>query len=160
MSILIRAYAERDADAVVALSLRAWAPVFESFETVLGEDIYRRVYPDWLASQERDVRQTCADHAATTWVAVADGVPAGFVTVVMNPEARSGDIEMVAVDPAHQRKGIGDALIGHAVEWMRGAGATVAGVVTGGDPGHGPARRAYEKAGFTALPLMRYYRAL
>lgn len=28
------------------------------------------------------------------------------------------------------------------------------------DPGHAPARRAYEKAGFMALPLVRYYRAL
>ncbi|GAA0813417.1 GNAT family N-acetyltransferase [Spirilliplanes yamanashiensis] len=160
MPITIRAYAVGDADAVVALSMRAWAPVFASFESVLGADIYRRVYPDWLASQERDVRQACTTHAATTWVADLGGAPAGFVTVVLNPQARSGDIEMVAVDPAHQRRGIGDALIGHAVDRMRAAGATVAGVVTGGDPGHGPARRAYEKAGFTALPLVRYYRAL
>jgi ribosomal protein S18 acetylase RimI-like enzyme len=77
-----------------------------------------------------------------------------------DPEARSGDIEMVAVDPAYQRQGIADTLIRFAVEQMRAAGAEVAGVVTGGDPGHAPARRAYEKAGFTALPLVRYYRAL
>lgn len=31
---------------------------------------------------------------------------------------------------------------------------------TGGDPGHAPARHVYEKAGFTALPIVRYYKAL
>jgi hypothetical protein len=33
-------------------------------------------------------------------------------------------------------------------------------VGTGGDEGHAPARRSYEKAGYTGLPLMRYYKAL
>ena len=33
-------------------------------------------------------------------------------------------------------------------------------VMTGGDPGHAPARRSYEKAGYTPLPLVRYYKAL
>jgi hypothetical protein len=33
-------------------------------------------------------------------------------------------------------------------------------VATGGDPGRAPARAAYENAGFTALPLVRYYQAL
>ena len=33
-------------------------------------------------------------------------------------------------------------------------------VGTGGDPGHAPARRCYEKAGYTGLPLVRSYQAL
>jgi hypothetical protein len=40
MPIEIRALTEADIQAVVHLSLRAWAPVFASFETVLGEEIY------------------------------------------------------------------------------------------------------------------------
>ena len=31
-------------------------------------------------------------------------------------------------------------------------------VDTGGDGIHAPARRSYEKAGYTALPLVRYYK--
>ncbi|MGZ4435804.1 MAG: hypothetical protein ACXVW7_19605 [Trebonia sp.] len=31
---------------------------------------------------------------------------------------------------------------------------------TGGDPGHAPARRLYERAGFTPVPLVRYFKAL
>ena len=47
-----------------------------------------------------------------------------------------------------------------AVEEMRAAGMKVAVVGTGGDEGHAPARRSYEKAGYTPLPLVRYYQAL
>lgn len=34
------------------------------------------------------------------------------------------------------------------------------GIGTGGDEGHAPARASYEKAGYTGLPLVRYYQAL
>ena len=47
-----------------------------------------------------------------------------------------------------------------ALRLMRNAGMTLATVATGGDPAHAPARRSYEKAGFVALPLVRYYKAL
>jgi hypothetical protein len=30
----------------------------------------------------------------------------------------------------------------------------------GRDPGHGPARRVYEKAGYTGFPVVRYFKAL
>jgi hypothetical protein len=43
---------------------------------------------------------------------------------------------------------------------MREAGMKLAVVGTGGDPGHAPARRSYEKAGYTGLPLVRYYKDL
>jgi hypothetical protein len=36
----------------------------------------------------------------------------------------------------------------------------VAMVETGGDPGHAPSRRSHEKAGFTLLPIGRYFKAL
>jgi GNAT superfamily N-acetyltransferase len=161
MSIEIRPFTEADTETVVSLSLRAWAPVFASFENVLGTEIYRRIYPDWLDSQARDVAKVCREHASTTWVAAgADAVAVGFVAVVLHHEARSGEIEMLAVDPAHQRQGVADALITFAVDRIRAAGMALVEIGTGGDPGHAPARRAYEKAGFTALPLVRYYKAL
>jgi hypothetical protein len=36
----------------------------------------------------------------------------------------------------------------------------VAMIKTGGDPGHAPARRVYEKADYTQLPEAGYYKAL
>jgi hypothetical protein len=43
---------------------------------------------------------------------------------------------------------------------MREGGMKVVEVGTGGDEGHAAARRTYEKAGFTGLPLVRYYQKL
>jgi hypothetical protein len=33
-------------------------------------------------------------------------------------------------------------------------------VETAGDPGHAPARRLYEGAGFTPFPIVRYFRTV
>jgi ribosomal protein S18 acetylase RimI-like enzyme len=161
--VRIRELADADLEEVVALSLRAWAPVFESMRGVLGDAVYRHLYPDWQSMQARTVEQVCRD-AAGTWVADVGGAPVGFVAVVhhgpTDDEPCSGEIEMIAVDPQHQRRGVGKQLIDHALDQFRRAGLRLAVVATGGDPGHGPARAAYEDAGFTALPLVRYYRAL
>jgi len=157
---MIRAVTEADVDGVVEFSLRAWAPVFESFRGVLGDEIYRRVYPDWRVSQARDVAGICRGHLDTTWVAEVGGRVVGFVVVILDREAFSGEIEMLAVDPEYQRQGIAAALMEHAFVQMRVAGVRVAAVGTGGDPGHAPARRAYESAGFRPLPLVRYYKQL
>ena len=104
------------------------------------------------------------DEAMHTWVADDDGRPVGFVSVVHHgpeyDEPNSSEIEMIAVDPADQRRGIAAELIAYAVERMREHGAELAVIGTGGDPGHAPARAAYEQAGFTPLPLVRYYKKL
>jgi GNAT superfamily N-acetyltransferase len=159
MTVEIRALTPADINAVVAFSLRAWAPVFASFAQVLGPQIYAKIYPDWLTSQAAEVAKVCA--SATTWVAVADDKPVGFVATVPDSEGPgTAEIEMLAVDPDHQRHGIAAALIDFAVEQLRDSGVSVVAVGTGGDPGHEAARRAYEKAGFLPLPLVRYYKAI
>jgi len=80
--------------------------------------------------------------------------------VILDREARSADIEMLAVDPDHQRQGIATALMDFAFTQMRAAGIRVVAVGTGGDPGHAPARSTYESAGFRPLPLVLYYKTL
>jgi len=42
----IRPFEDRDTEAVVGLSLRAWAPAFASLEQTLGSEIFRRQHPD------------------------------------------------------------------------------------------------------------------
>jgi GNAT superfamily N-acetyltransferase len=164
MPIKIRTLTTSDIDTVVGFSLRAWAPVFESFEKVLGKTIYERIYPDWLSIQARAVERVCTDETYSVWVAEDDGRPVGFVAIVFHnefhPEPCSGEIDMLAVDPEYQRRGVADALISFALGQMREAGVQLAIIATGGDPGHAPARHAYEKAGFTAMPQVRYYMAL
>lgn len=158
---LIRPFEDRDAGAVVDLSLRAWAPVFASLERVLGSEIFGRLHPDWREDQRRAVEDVCAGKQGQVWVAEADGAAVGFVAVkTYDPERNMGEISMLAVDPDHQGDGIGTALTGFALDKLRDAGMTVAMVETGGDPGHAAARRTYEKAGYVQLPIARYFKNL
>lgn len=71
-----------------------------------------------------------------------------------------GEIWMLAVDPGHQNRGVGTTLTLYATEWIADAGMALAMAGTGGDPGHAPARRTYEKSGYTLMPIARYFKAL
>jgi GNAT superfamily N-acetyltransferase len=62
--------------------------------------------------------------------------------------------------PDFQGHGIGTALTEFTLNWMKEAGMSVAMVETGGDSGHAPARRTYEKLGFGLLPIARYFKKL
>lgn len=155
----IRPYQQADRGAVVDLSLRAWAPVFVHIKAALDPAVYDEFYPDWRVEQQKAVEGVCDEGKARVWVADDDGEVAGFVAVNVHSK-QMGEIYMVAVDPDHQRKGIGQALSEFACDWMKGEGIAIAMVETGCDPGHAPARRTYERAGFGLLPCARYFKKL
>jgi GNAT superfamily N-acetyltransferase len=146
---------------VIDLSLRAWEPVFDSLRAVLHPEAYREMIPDWRSVQEKTVADALAMPEMHVWVADEDGVTAGFVAArLSSDDASMGEIYLLAVDPDYQCRGIGTALIEHALDWIKSAGASLAMVETGGDLGHAPARRTYEKAGFGLLPIARYFKKL
>ena len=146
-------------DAVIRLSLRAWAPVFDSIHKAMDFEVYRVLHPDWRVSQKKAVEEVCTASDAQTWVAIAEDSVVGFVSVKLH-SAVLGEIYMIAVDPDQQRRGVGTAFAEHALDWMKAAGMSAAMVETGGDPGHAPARHAYESMGFKALPIARYFKKL
>lgn len=127
----------------------AFAPVFASFRSLLGEEIYN------LAQAREDEAQGALLASflepASPWevyVAEQDGFAVGFVSVRLDAEKKVGEIGLNAVDPAFAGKGIGTAMYEFAITRMKDGGMRVATVATGGDTSHAPARRAYEKAGF------------
>jgi ribosomal protein S18 acetylase RimI-like enzyme len=158
--IAIRAYEPADRDAVIALSLRAWEPVFTSVNGLLGDQLATALHgEDWRAHQAAEVSAALEHHDA--WVAESDGHIAGFaVTRIADPDRAIGELHMLAVDPPHQRAGIGRALTDHATEVLRAAGMRVASLSTGGDPGHAPARALYEKSGYRLFPSAQYFKPL
>ena len=157
----IRPFDDRDTEVVVALSLRAWAPAFASLERVLGPEIFMRQHPDWREDQRRAVEEVCAAKKGRVWVAEVGTSVVGFVAVEFHhPERGMGETSMLAVDPDYQGSGVGTALTKFALDRLKDAGMKVAMVETGGDPGHAAARRTYEKAGYTLLPIARYFRNL
>jgi ribosomal protein S18 acetylase RimI-like enzyme len=160
MNLCIRAFVDDDLDYIVQLSLLAWEPVFVSFEQVLGPQIYRLLYPDWRKSQREGVTAAVQGRDRFhTLVAELDGQVAGFLVYELNKD-RTGEVQLLAVHPDYQNQGIGTELNVAALDRMSAAGIKLAVVGTGGDEGHAPARRSYEKAGYTALPLVRYYKDL
>jgi ribosomal protein S18 acetylase RimI-like enzyme len=160
-AIEIREFREGDLETVVEFSLRAWAAVFASVRRVLGDDIFLRLHPDWQANQAEAIRSSCTNDERDVFVAVASEGPVGFVAIALNAfHERMGVIEIIGVDPDYQRRGISSRLTEFATEHMRSRGMDIAVIETGGDPGHGPARAAYESAGFTLLPIARYFRLL
>ena len=160
MEAVIRPLAPSDVDAVVAFSLDAWAPVFASFEQVMGRRVFGLVYPDWRTAQAAAVAEVC--RSLDAWVADVDGGPVGFVAVRWTEEDATpvGEVEVIAVAPASQRTGLASRLLDRAVAEIAARGVPLAVIGTGGDDGHAPARALYERHGFTGLPLVRYYRAL
>ena len=161
MEVRIEPYNAHYLDAVIRLSLRAWTPVFESLQNAMNADVYRAFYPDhWRVSQQKAVEDVCAAEDTNVWVAIDAGSTVGFVAVKLHSDSSMGEIYMVAVDPDFQGHGIGSALIEFALSWMKDAGMSIAMVETGGDPGHAPARRTYEKLGFGLLPIARYFKKL
>ena len=157
----IREFTEDDLEAVVAFSLRAWEPVFDSVRAVLGDDIFLRLHPDWREGQAQSVRSICTNDECDVFVAVIDGRPVGFVAVALDAfHERMGAIEIIGVDPDHQLHDIGSQLTEFAVDHMKGRGMDIAVVETGGDSGHAPARALYEATSFTLLPVARYFRLL
>jgi GNAT superfamily N-acetyltransferase len=160
-SIEIRSFHSGDLDVVVEFSLRAWEPVFASLQQVLGDGCFLRLHPDWRVDQAEAVRSSCTSEDRDVFVAVVGRRPAGFVSVALNAfRDRMGWIEIIGVDPDYQRRGIATRLTDVAAAHMRSHGMDIAVVETGGDPGHAPARAAYEARGFTALPIARYFRLL
>jgi GNAT superfamily N-acetyltransferase len=161
MAPRIRPFHPDDRRAVVDLSLRAWAPVFPAVAQVLaGSGVYEALHPDWREDQRRAVQAVCADDGMHVWMAEVDAAVAGFVAARLDRDSRLGEIYMLAVDPAFQRRGVGSALTAFASTWLADQGMTVAMIDTGADPGHAPARRVYEQAGYTALPGVKYFKKL
>jgi GNAT superfamily N-acetyltransferase len=160
-AIEIREFRDADLDTVVEFSLRAWAPVFASLRRVLGEDIFLRLHPDWEANQAEAVRASCTNDEREVFVAVVDERPVGFVAIALDVfHERMGVIDIIGVDPDYQRRGVSLRLTEFAIDQMRSRGMDIVVVETGGDSGHAPARAAYERAGFTLLPISRYFRLL
>ena len=148
-------------DAVVELSLRAWAPVFVSIERSLHPDLFRRSYPDgWRESQRQAVCDVCSTGEFEVFTANDGEETLGFAALRVDQKTKMGEIYMIAVDPDHQGRGIASALTEFALTRMKTAGMQVALVETGADPGHEPARRTYEKAGFHPWPAVKYFKYL
>ncbi len=128
---------------------KAFAPVFDSFRSILGDRIYS------LAQEPEDNQQGQLLNdmflPETVWqiyVVELSGKVVGFVSIRMDFDSKVGEIGLNAVHPNYSGQGIGTQMYKFATTQMKLSGMQIATVATGGDPSHDQARRAYEKSGF------------
>ena len=161
MTIQIVKFTPARQAALLSLSLRAWSPVFTKLQPAVADYVYEAFYPKgWQARQVSEIGTFLAAEGQNVWVALEGETVLGWVGIRLHAEDHMGEIYILAVDPEHQRRGIGAALIDHAIAQMRQADMKIAMVETGDDPGHAASRASYERAGFERWPVARYFRKL
>ncbi len=139
-----------DLKAMETIRRKAFQPIFASFRKILGDTIYETAQlPEDLAQEGLLKSYFNEDSFWKTWKVLLESKIIAFVAIRLDKQAEVGEIGLNAVDPDFSGQGIGTEIYHFAVREMKKAGMKVATLATGGDPSHLPARKAYQKAGFT-----------
>ena len=86
---------------------------------------------DWSTRKAASIADDCAAQPDGVFVATdARGHVVGYVTTRLSATSRIGWIPNLAVDPAHQGKGVGRSLLLHALDHFRRSGMQVAKIET------------------------------
>ena len=148
---------------LVDIALAAWAPIYESYRKLLGEELFDVMHSDWPKRKAEHILSACRpDEPGMVLVAYESVKVAGFVSFYPNePKTGVAQIGNNAVHPDFQRRGIAKMMYQEVFQYLRNSGIEYAKVRTGADPSHLPARKAYEGVGFNIeLPVVEYYRRL
>lgn len=155
----IRPATEADTEALVTIALAEWQAIYDGFADQLGEEIFPLIYPDPRADKAGQIRRNVA--SGTCFVTECDGRIAGFIHYTYDASTHVGTIGNNAVSGEFRGRGIGPRQYAHVFEVLKEQGAVAVRVTTGLDEGHAPARRAYEKAGFSAnTQAITYFKKL
>ena len=163
--VLLRRAREEDLPAIDRLTAIGYAPIQESFVTMLGDDCYETVHANpeqaWDERKASQNRRLFAEHPEQVWVLDEDGDVFGFVTFWLVPERSYGHLDNNAVDAARGGQGWATFMYRHVLEHFRELGLRFAHVDTGLDDAHIRARRAYEAIGFDRrVPTVEYWQDL
>jgi len=161
-NVVIRGLEPRDVEAIAEIAVAAWTPIYAFYRQAMGDDLFAAACPDWQERKAAQVRAAC-DPQGRAMVCVAQnaGQIVGFTTFYADDASGIGEIGNNAVCPDFQGMGIGPRMYEYVFDRLGELGMSFVRVCTGGDPAHAPARRAYEKVGFSIrLPGVKYYRPL
>jgi ribosomal protein S18 acetylase RimI-like enzyme len=154
-----KAVNEVDIDAAAKIAIEAWKLIYNGYRLELGDELFEGFFSQWQESKSRSVK--IGLRSGRGFTAKDDSKVVGFIYYLFDPETKIGTIGENVVCPAYRGQGIGGMLYQHVFECLKEEGAKYVKVTTGGDDGHAPARRAYEKAGFQEyLPSVVYYKKL
>jgi ribosomal protein S18 acetylase RimI-like enzyme len=154
----LRTAGAEDIERLCEIAVAAWQPIFENRRNLVGPDIFEALWKDWSESKAGQLREAFESNPENFWVAEIDGRIAGFITFSVDRGRKLGTISNNAVAPEMQGRGLATWMYRRVLDEFRRQGLRYATVRTGLDEAHAPARRAYEKAGFSrSLPSLDYY---
>ena len=148
--------AEEYIEKACEITAKAWIPIREVNKEILGKDIYNFLHENWQEVKKEAVRNSLC--AGKGLIAICGDKVMGFTTYEIHEKTKCGEILNNAVSPDARGLGIAGKLNGALLNLFKEKGCITAMVSTGLDDGHAPARRAYEKLGFSKnLPQVEYY---
>ncbi|MBO5792048.1 MAG: GNAT family N-acetyltransferase [Lentisphaeria bacterium] len=156
----MRPYCEDDLLKVMEIANIAWRPIRKMSRAALGDSIADILNPDGDdVSKGFQVKGQIESGAYGIAVCEHEGELVGFITYAIN--GIWGEICNNGALTSTGLKGIGQTMYKYVMEEFRKAGVKVVKVTTGLDDAHAPARRAYERAGFSRhLDSTTYYMEL
>lgn len=154
---IVPAREEHIADCV-EIALKLWTIIHDSYISCIGDDIHDVTHAGWQDAHRVNI--AAQQRREGSLVALLDGKVVGFC----GGRVENGTLGVIGyngVDPEYRGRGIARYLYEAVFDSFRSRGIQYARVFTGGDNGHGPARRAYEKAGYDRKLLnATYYKIL
>jgi len=159
----IRPLRDEDHDAVVALARRAFAGITMSYKLNQKYGIPPSDDPRWQGDvgHAPHLARRVKEEPNTILVTEVDGRVVGYISYGADREKGLGTVMSNGVEPEMRGRGIGTAQVRAVLDIFRREGLSYATVQTGLSEAYGPARRAYEKAGFEPIVRsVRYYMRL
>ncbi|HSI34133.1 MAG: GNAT family N-acetyltransferase [Phycisphaerae bacterium] len=129
-AFVIRPYRLADLPRLQEITAHTFGPV--SIDRNMEERLGPFGKGDWSGRKVAAIADDCRLQPDGVFVAEdsTSGAVIGYVTTRLHEASRIGQIPNLAVDPAHQGKGLGRALIEHAVAFFRERGMEVAKIET------------------------------
>lgn len=144
---MIRNYKPSDLDSIIRIGNAAWNNIYKIQRSELGDEIFKVVNPNPDTRKGLEIIEQAKTHPEWIMICEEQGQIVGFLTYRFDGEI--AEICNNAVDPECNLKGIGQQMYRAALDNFKNLGLKVVKVTTGLDEGHAPARRAYERAGFS-----------
>ena len=146
---MVRPYKPDDLPVLMEIGNRAWRPIYKMFRETYGDELFELLVPDETTAKGEQIRSHCERHPEWVFVCEEEGRIVGFVTFTLDSRRKIGTIGNNARHPECDLKGVGQQMYRAVLAYFRKHGMRYAKVHTGLDKAHAPARRAYERVGFT-----------
>jgi ribosomal protein S18 acetylase RimI-like enzyme len=149
----IRPYREEDLPRLREITVDSFEGVSidRNIEAIFGEVGGR----DWRERKANDVTNDARACPEGIFVAEEEGRVVGYITTRPDPFTRIGRIPNLAVDPAHRARGLGSALIRHALAYLTEIGMAMAKIETLEQNARGQA--LYPRFGFREVARQIHY---